>query len=316
MSIDTIPSLDRVTGQSTGAAKPYPDTPFLSAVPTGSDDAVPEFIRKMKRPTLPLANQVNPDTEPVVTLGQAILDGTMERGKAQLISEVTHLRETLAKRYPVMGIFRRLISGLIGVQDTRPVLHELGTMRDQGAKTLLSLGDQINHNTMVVKELGDWMTTLDHAIQSRNERDELRAKVDILNRTLREERGHIELIKKEAADWHAATKAEHEKELNEQNRTRRGIEAEWEADRLRQGDRIEELCAHIDNLEERFARIAKFSSLVTLQKAFIAATTAKTPKAVQTALNKLEQAQLDVEQLVTTHPFIAEATEQPATPEA
>lgn len=308
--------------------KPAPKSLADDANPTA--DSVPEFLKKPrpakpngthygtdgKRTREPGTENREPKTE-TPTLGQAILDGTIDAGRTVLINEVTHLRETLAKRWPVIGWFRRFVLTVIGVPDPTAVLNELGTMREHGTLALNSLGQAVEDLKFQLIETEQSNIQVCDAVDAFVQRDALAQ--------------HNQELKKAAAEQQAAHEKDRQSwrqsydQLRDQFREELAEVKQAHQEKIKAlNDKIEFEIEQRHRTEERselldtnLRRIADSALLLDLEAAFVAATAANGgPKKIQNALDKLKSLHAEIERLVTTDPFTVEDddddTDQPA----
>lgn len=282
------------------ATKPNGKPRRVEGMKTGtllSDGMTPQGDSKPQAPSSP----------PSPTLGQAILDGTIDAGRTVLINEVTHLRETLAKRWPVIGWFRRFVLTVIGVPDPTAVLNELGTMREHGTLALNSLGQAVEDLKFQLIETEQSNTQVCDAVDAFVQRDALAQHNSELKKAAAEQQAAHD---KDRQSWRQSydqlrdqfreevAKAEHAhqeriKALNEK--------LEFEIDQRHRTDQ------RADLLETNLRRIAESALLLDLEAAFVAArSNTGGPKKIQNALDKLKSLHAEIERLVTTDPFIVE----------
>lgn len=280
-------ALDRVTGFD---QRKHHD-------PVTEDTYVPPFLKERRLPSR--EEDATKEGTEETSLGQLILDGGLDEGRTLLVNQVSMLRTTLAQRY-VPGWFRRLLRFAFGIEDNRVVMQAIEAQTETGGKALFAMAEAFRKLQQETEAQRTQHAGLADAIESRNERDQLRKEKTALETNL--EKAMI-LSQKTAKSWeatHNATIAKHQEDL-------KAVSAAHEAENAEHLAHIAALNSRVEDLEARLALIAESSALINLKEAFKAAQTAKTPRKIDTALDRLVKAQAEVDELVSfqVEPFTA-----------
>lgn len=200
-----------------------------------------------------------------IGIGEAI-------GRAAKSFELDHLRAVVAKRYAT-GWLRKILGWITGLQDNRPIMDELAVMREQGAGRFTQLEAAA---TTRLDNLAGKIERLEAAIAAEQERDQLKAVAEQLNRKLME----------------ATAEADHWRQLSTGDRA--AMNAHLEQIRVERETGDAEHRAEVAALQSRIAAIAESGAILNLTNAFRLCAAGGSGPEFDQAIADLEQQHADL----------------------